>query len=131
MAKERGRRALLPAILFAVVATLVIAATIATARRMAEQRQPTAAELRAAPEVRALGHAHPIRGRPDRYGRARYAYRIELLDGRTASYVADRLIGARTCVEVLAREYQGRLIVLKLVELEASCEGDDLGKLTR
>jgi len=114
-------------IVLAGLAVLGLAVVVASQR----ERGPTAAELRAAPEVLALGHAHPVSGKPSKYGKARYVHEVELLDGRKTTYVSDRLISASTCLEVRARDFQGRLYVTEVTEQDAPCGGDDLGALTR
>jgi hypothetical protein len=132
MVKTKRRLSeILAGIAFTIAAASIVALAVLAARAKAQRPLPAPAELRTAPEVRALGHAHPVRGGPGKYGSARYAYRIELLDGRTGSYVSDRLISASRCVEVIAREHQGRLIIVKLVEQDGGCERDALGELTR
>jgi hypothetical protein len=107
------------------IAYIVVAA-------LATRDTPTADELRDAPEVIALGHAVPVRGKPaDEDGPARYRHRVELLDGRTATYVSDRLFSERTCLEVRAREHKGRLFVVSMTEHEGACPTDELRDLTR
>jgi hypothetical protein len=109
-----------------------VVAAFLTSRGNSWWDRPSAAQLRTAPEIVALGHAVPVGGvPPDELQPGRYRHRVELLDGRTGTYETDRLFSRRTCLEVRAREYKGRLIVVGLAEHEAGCPTDELRDLTR
>jgi hypothetical protein len=91
MTTKRRLRAIGAAIVTTIGLGSIVVIAVVAARSVAQRIHPSAAELRAAPEVRALGHAHPIQGGRGKSG-SMYGYRVELLDGRTGSYSSERLI---------------------------------------